>query len=75
MRLIGWLVGLRKRNSPLLFNGLPCVRDRLEAVDTPLKRIKKSQNARRKLFLFSVAICRRTSPIESKQARTSVIKH
>jgi hypothetical protein len=47
----------------------------LEAVDTPLKRIKKSQNARRKLFLFSVAICRRTSPIESKQARTSVIKH
>jgi hypothetical protein len=31
------------------------VRARFDAVETPLKRTKKSQNARKKFFLFSIA--------------------
>jgi len=36
------------------------VRERFEAVETPLKRMKKSTNARKKLFLLS-ALMGRTS--------------
>ena len=42
---------LRKRKSPRLCTGSGRVRDRFEAVEIPLKRTKKSQNARRKFFL------------------------
>jgi hypothetical protein len=41
----------RKRNNPRVRSGLPCVRSRFEAVETPLNRTKKSRNARKKLFL------------------------
>ena len=48
--------GLRNRKSPRLRTGRGCVRDRLEAVEIPLKRTKKSQNARIKFLLFLVGM-------------------
>ena len=47
---------LRKRKSPRVCTGSGRVRDRFEAVEIPLKRTKKSQNARRKFFLLPAVI-------------------
>ena len=46
----------RKRNSPRRRTGLPCVRDRFDAVEIPLKRTRKSQKARRIPFLSLMSI-------------------
>jgi hypothetical protein len=46
----------RKRNKPRVSSGLPCVRARFEAVETPLNRMKKSKKARQKPFLLPVTI-------------------
>jgi len=43
---------LRNRNRPRLLTGRPWVRVRFDEVEIPLKRMKKSKNARRKLFPF-----------------------
>jgi hypothetical protein len=48
--------GLRNRNSPRPSTGVLRVRDRFDAVETPLKRIKKSRNARKKLFFSAVIV-------------------
>ena len=47
------MAGLRKRKSPLVRSVRPCVRAKFEAVEMPLKRTKKSQNALKKPLLFS----------------------
>ncbi len=44
------------RKIPRVSNARPCVRARLEAVEMPLNRMKKSRNALTKPFLFSAAI-------------------
>ena len=46
----------RNRNSPRRRTGLPCVRDRFDAVEIPLKRTRKSQKARRIPFLSPISI-------------------
>jgi hypothetical protein len=38
----------RKRNNPRVSSGRRCVRARFDAVEMPLKRMKKSRNARKK---------------------------
>jgi hypothetical protein len=48
--------GVLNRNIPRYRTGRLCVRVRFEAVEMPLKRTKKSQNAFRKPFLFSSAM-------------------
>jgi hypothetical protein len=53
-------VRLRNRKKPRRRTGRVCVRERFEAVDTPLKRMKKSRNARKRPFLLS-ALMERTS--------------
>jgi hypothetical protein len=46
--------GLRNRKSPRLLIGVLRVRDRLETVETPLNRTKKSRKALQKLFFFAL---------------------
>ena len=46
----------RKMNRPRMSKGRPCVRARFDGVEMPLKRMKKSKNARQKPFLISAAI-------------------
>jgi hypothetical protein len=46
------LANLRKRKSPRLLTGRGWVRERLEAVEMPLNRTKKSQKARKRFVLF-----------------------
>src|SRR5579864_4495946 len=51
----GWRYGLRKRNRPRRRTCAPRVRERLVAVEMPLKRTNQSRNVRQNPF-FS-AIC------------------
>ena len=47
----GFAGGLRKRKRPRRRTVRPWVRERLDSVETPLKRTKKSQNFCKRLFL------------------------
>ena len=68
----------RKRKSPRPRTGRGWVRERFEAVEMPLKRTKKSQNARNGPFFFSVGMGKnlagpaqspwRSTPFEQQQA-------
>jgi hypothetical protein len=49
------LFGRRNRNSPFSSTGALRVRDRLDLVDTPLNRTKKSIKARQKLFRGAIS--------------------
>lgn len=55
----GGFSGLRKRNKPRPRTGVLRVRERFEAVEIPLKRTKKSRNARKKPF-FAESISNRS---------------
>jgi hypothetical protein len=46
----------RKRKTPRVSNERPWVRARFEAVEMPLKRMKKSRNALQRLPIFWAAI-------------------
>jgi hypothetical protein len=52
------LAGVRNRKRPRYRTGRLCVRERLEAVEMPLNRTKKSQNALKKPFLSRAAMKR-----------------
>ena len=65
--------GLRKRNRPLLRTGRPCVRERFDAVETPLNRTKKSQKACQMLFFLLVIEVgpSRIDPVDGHFVRSS----